>query len=414
MLSSSNSFRLEDLPQDIFLEILDICAAHKGALYNLSLTSKFIQNTCLPLLYRDVDLSTHNRGRLVEEEGACCWEVWADADGDYVPDNARLRQYSFLRTLTAHPEYGAFVRSFAWTLIWTGSPYDTSELDDIEFAIWDVFSSLTNVRDLDLASLHYNDRERFIRQNPRQLFSSAVRVRLLGWMHYGLVMSILYSVDPSKLEHLALDNLQDEGQYADGSRIWSDDPKYVRDHTETLNPDGSRGFVFPGPMRYILKPLEGRYTALKSLLLRKAGQEQISGEDDVVLWSPDIDDAVYSEWASFLSSVEPTLEVFIFEHTRAPKWGGSGRCGRSRWRPRQRIRPMDERFRRLFLSVLLAGSWPRLQRMEIRGVGRWEDVPSLDEETKVRLREAVGSRALLILEEEESRPCKKFSGFHSC
>ncbi len=72
---------------------------------------------------------------------------------------------------------------------------------------------------------------------------------------------------------------------------------------------------------------------------------------------------------------------------------------------------MDERFRRLFLSVLLAGSWPRLQRLEIRGVGRWEGVRTLDEETRVQLREAVGSRVVLVLEEEESRPGKKFNGF---
>jgi len=412
MLTSSISFRLGDLPQDIFFEILDICGAHKGALYNLSLTSKSIRDTCLPLLYRKVDLSTHNRGRLTEFEDDVCWEIWADADGDYVPDDARLRQYSFLRTLTAHPEYGSFVRSFAWTLIWTGSFNTTSKLEDIEFAVWDVFTSLTNVQDLDLASLHYNFLEPFVRQNPPRLFSSAVRVRLLGWMHRGLVTSILYSVDPSKLAHLALDNLQDEGQYPDGSPMMFEDGENVRDHTETVNPDGSHGFVFPGPMRNILKPLEGCFTALKYLLLRKAGQQEIDHMlSPVPGWSPEIDDAVYSEWASFLSSVKPTLEVFIFEHTRAPKWGGTGRCGRSRWRSRQRVRPMDERFRRLFLSVLLAGSWPRLQRLEIRGVGRWEGVPTLDEETRVQLREAVGSRVVLVLEEEESRPCKRFNGF---
>lgn len=410
MLTSSISFRLEDLPQDIFFEILDICAAHKGALYNLSLTSKSIQNTCLPLLYRDVDLSTHNRGRLVEEEDECCWELWADLDGHYVPDDARLRQHSFLRTLTAHPEYGAFVRSFAWTLIWTGSWNTTSRLEDIEFAVWDVFTSLTNVKDLDLASLHYNFLEPFVRQNPPRLFSSAVRVRLLGWMHRGLVKSILYSVDPSKLAHLALDNLQDEGQYPDGSPVRSDDGENVRDHKETVNRDGSHGFVFPGPMRNILTPLEGRCMALKFLLLRKAGQELIE-RGNWTGWSPEIDDAVYREWASFLSSVKSTLEVFIFEHTRAPKYGMPSRCGHSRLISLQRIRPMDERFRRLFLSVLLAGGWPRLQTMEIRGVGRWEGVPALDEETKVRLREAVGSRVLLVLEEEESRPCQKFNGF---
>ena len=92
-------------------------------------------------------------------------------------------------------------------------------------------------------------------------------------MHYGLATSILYSIDPSKLERLALDNLQDEGQYADGSPMNYDDGSNPQAHTQTINPDGSRGFVFPGPIRGVLKPLEGRCTALKHLLLRKAGQE---------------------------------------------------------------------------------------------------------------------------------------------
>ncbi|MCJ1368683.1 hypothetical protein MMC16_007828 [Acarospora aff. strigata] len=406
MPTTSSSFRLDALPQDIFLEILDICAAHKGALYNLSLTSKSIQNACLPPLYRNVDLSTHNRGRLVEFEDELVRELWADADGDYVPDDARLRQYSFLRTLTAHPEYGAFVRSFTWTLVWTRSPYLTSKLKDIEFSIWNVFSSLTNVQDLDLASLHYNDVEPFVRQNPPRLFFSAVRVRLLGWMNYGLATSILYSIDPSKLEHLALDNLQDEGQYLDGSPMRFDDAERLLDRVETINPDGSRAFMFPGPMRHLLKPLEGRCTALKYLLLRKAGQEwsRMMGG-----WSPEADEAVYREWASFLCSVKSTLEVFVFEQSRAPLFGNISKMWE--WERSRTIPPMDERFRRLFLPVLVAGKWPHLQRLEVRGVGRWRGVPTLDEVSKDQIRNAVGLQVLLVVEEEPSRPCTKFHGY---
>lgn len=410
MLPLPGSFRFGDLPRDIFFAILDICAAHRGALYNLSLTSKAIQSSCIPLLYRNVDLSTHNRGRLVEfEDGQVVQECWADANDDYLPDDAKPRQDSFLRTLTAHPEYGAFVRSFAWTLIWTGYPPWVG-LRDIEFHTWSVFSSLTNVQDLDLASLHCNRSERYVRQNPPRLFSSAVRIRLLGWMHYGLVTSILHSVDPSKLQHLALDNLQDEGQYADGSPMSLDDGDYLLGKIETINPDGSRGFMFPGPMRRVLEPLEGRCTALKSLLLRKAGQESIQLEScnftGMGGWSPEADDAVYGEWATFLSSVIPTLEILVFEQAVAPKTGR--RSGRDGY---QTVRPMDERFRRLLLPNLLAGSWPRLQRMEIRGVGRWLGVPALDEGTKAQIRDAVGSHVLLVLEEEPSRPCQKFVGY---
>ena len=116
------------------------------------------------------DLSTHNRGRLVEFEDDVWQEIWADVDDCYLPDDAKPRQDSFLRTLTAHLEYGAFVRSFAWTLIWTDYPA-LKRLRDIEFRLWSVFfSSLTNVQDLDLASLHRNEYETFVRQNPPRLF----------------------------------------------------------------------------------------------------------------------------------------------------------------------------------------------------------------------------------------------------
>jgi len=123
-------------------------------------------------------------------------------------------------------------------------------------------------------------------------------------------------------------------------------------------------------------------------------------------WSPGADKAVYSEWASFLSSVKPTLGVFVFEQSRPPKFGT-----RSRIDGYQSIRLMDERSMRLFLPALLAGNWVRLQRMEIRGVGRWRGVPALDEHSKGQIRCAVGSHVSLVLEEEPLRPCNKFLGF---
>lgn len=81
---------------------------------------------------------------------------------------------------------------------------------------------------------------------------------------------------------------------------------------EQKAPDGSRGIVFPGPMRGVLPLLEGRCLSLTSLFLRKAGQMYRSNKR-TRYWSAAADEEVYSEWAAFIESVRPTLEVLVIE-----------------------------------------------------------------------------------------------------
>ena len=71
------------------------------------------------------------------------------------------------------------------------------------------------------------------------------------------------------------------------------------------------------------------------------------------------------EWASFIESVSGTLEEFMFD--QGPRDEAQYRVGR----PVNPVRLMDRIFGGIIFPVLLAGPWPHLKRMELRGVRSW-------------------------------------------
>lgn len=79
-----------------------------------------------------------------------------------------------------------------------------------------MFGRITNVTYLDLASLHRSEDDKYICGNPAVLFPRITDLRLLGWMHRGLVKSIFKSLDPGKLQSLRLDHLEDDGAFLNG------------------------------------------------------------------------------------------------------------------------------------------------------------------------------------------------------
>src|SRR6266536_5513161 len=99
-------------PDDILLLILEHC--EQSSIQNLSLTSKSLQRRCVSQLYRDVDLSSHNLGRMPEFEDDVHPEMWTNTDDSIHPKNLVSRQRSFLRTMTECPEYAAYVCAFSW------------------------------------------------------------------------------------------------------------------------------------------------------------------------------------------------------------------------------------------------------------------------------------------------------------
>ncbi|EEP80523.1 predicted protein [Uncinocarpus reesii 1704] len=133
------------------------------------------------------------------------------------------------------PDLAPHVRSFTWTLAWIN--HDEDDLIEIDYELWNVFSRLTNVRHLDLASLHDIFYLSFIRENPSRLFPAVSHLRLIGWMHRGLVEAIVNSLDPAAVTTIILDFLQDEGAFPNGAPMAEDvAEQYARDTGLDMRP----------------------------------------------------------------------------------------------------------------------------------------------------------------------------------
>ncbi|MCJ1255179.1 hypothetical protein MMC24_002995 [Lignoscripta atroalba] len=406
-MATNSSFQFLSSPREIQITIAENCESQD--LCNLCRTSRGLYELCIPVLYHDVDLSIHNRGLVRCNRPGIGW-FYLPADYptcENVPENARSKQERFLGTLLDHPDYRGYVRSLTWTFL----VLNTENLDPDPYAepevfgrplieIWNVMQSLTNLKHVDFAHLDFYQDIDILGESPTTLFSSATSVRIAAEMKYCLATSVLHSIDPSKLVHLCLSNVQDPGQLENGDRYESD--VLHSEQTETRLPDGDRGRVLPGAMRGLLPKLSGHCTALRSLILQKSAQ----AVHHSMYWNDGADTAVYEEWAAFVASVTVTLQTFQFEQGLKSEGEGippgTRRFGR-RSTPNQPIRPMDERFMQTLFPVLVSGLWPCLKVMEIRGIGAWKGVPAMNEWKKAELREAVGQTAMLVIEEEASR-----------
>ena len=273
------------LPTDILVLIFEQLQGDSQSLSRLSRTCRAWHALCLPILLRTVDLSCHNLGRREEHEEpnlVTFAHIEADYADKYRPRDALIsRQRAFLRLITEKPALASHVRSFTWTLIWRD--FDKHSITGIDRQTWNVFGRLSRVTRLDLASLHEIWDEPYIRQNPDRLFPSVADLRLVGWMHRGLVKTIINSLDVSKLRSLKLDYLQDEGVLPGGESISSDlTQDFARSFQnrgtyQTLENDvvqkqeAGEAVIFPGPMWLPLQILRGRaLTCLHEFRIRLA------------------------------------------------------------------------------------------------------------------------------------------------
>lgn len=261
---------MPELPPDVLQLVFQELVGDYEALLNVSLTCSAWRSLAQPSVYRVVDISSHNNGRQPQLECEMRPLVYADYDGEFRPQNLVSRQRAFLRRMMDEPQLARYVRSFTWTLIWLD--FDEDDLTEIDHQTWDVFGRMTNVTYLDLASLHRNDDDGYIRQNPTVLFPKVRILRLLGWMHRGLVRAIVTSLDPRKLESLRLDYLEDEGAFPNGESLGKDSALRLAHHTlkagfsQRIDPNRAtkssdiyhndliirqetgKAFIFPGPM----------------------------------------------------------------------------------------------------------------------------------------------------------------------
>ena len=217
------------LPADLMQLIFDLMVSDTQTLATAGLVCRSWRALSLRSLLEEVDLSSHNRGRVPEfddededEDSSLAFSVgpvMSDYSDQYRPANLVSRQRAFLCLLSDHPELALYVKKLTWTLIWVdfGEDLDSEDLTDINKKTWDVFDRMQNVTNLDLASLHDIGNKPYIRQNPARLFPAVTHLRLVGWMHRGLIKAIVTSLDATKLTSLKLDHLQDEGALPDGT-----------------------------------------------------------------------------------------------------------------------------------------------------------------------------------------------------
>lgn len=157
--------------------------------------------------------------------------------------------------------------------------------------------SLTHVQGVDIASKTDFDYRLPVPKNqlPNDFFQSATSVRLAGSMQYGLVKPILNAINPATLKHLCLDRVQD---------VFKIGPVVPGDRGD----DGR--IIALGVTSGLLTTLTGRCTALRTLILRRAGQGH-----SIHRWHAAAEEASYIEWASFIPSVQGTVEKFKFEQS---------------------------------------------------------------------------------------------------
>ena len=243
---------------------------------------------------------------------------------------------------------------------------------------------MNNVTRLDLASLHDIHDDEFVRQNPSQLFPAVVDLKLVGWMHRGLVKAILASVNTARLRSLTLDYVQDEGALPDGSSMgvelaeWcsselgdtTGEPTVV---SQTLidRQESGKAFIFPGPMWLILHILStARLDSLTHLRIDVPPLSfQVNQQNYVTLFRKT------SDLITVASASLRSLVIILGESKHLPEDIARG-CGTGRLRLAQayyhgRLRVASSYLYQL-VTALSERPFPLLEHIRFEGFDRLE------------------------------------------
>lgn len=321
------------LPPEIHDNIAKLCPNHE--LINLCCTSKWVKALYVRVLYRDVDLRP-------------------EIDGLVFMDDERRRQSLFCLTLLTHPQYGMHVRSFRPLLHLPKFVYNHEGLlSDAQMCR--AMRSLTHVQTVDIGSRNDMSYCTMLPTTklPDVLFHCATSVTLVGRMPYGLAKSILVAVNPAILKYLCLDMVQEWDGYTPHLNIPLSNMPGQKDKDGRL--------IAYGATSGLLKTLTGRCTQLQTVVLRRVGQTHFR-----MGWHLEAEDESHVEWASFIRSVQDTVEMFTFELAEEME-GAWLTDGFLNLNPTS-FRMGDERFQRLILPTIIQGKWPCLKVMQLRGV----------------------------------------------
>lgn len=113
-------------------EVTILLAEHlpRPDLLKFARSSKKIHQACLRAIYGVVDLSIHNRGRVVHDPVGNTERIWHYSRSWWcrdVPVNALTRQEQFIQQLILHPEYAVYTKSLTWTLLLLQQPNWSAE-----------------------------------------------------------------------------------------------------------------------------------------------------------------------------------------------------------------------------------------------------------------------------------------------
>lgn len=408
--NSSPSFP-NALPPEVLDLFVDFC--DDEALHSLNLTcKKFYETTVLAIKYRKVNISAHNLGHIpcTQWNGSVRY-YWSDR---YPPkfdvENLSREQHQFLNSVLDRPYLGKLVHDFTWTIrsycdpdgYWPGRVTKDAVYPDTH--MWNAFKSLSNVNKLDLACHQETWDWDYLRQPPKELFPAVTDLRLSGIMYRRIVETILNCINPSKLEHLSLDNLQDPGRSGEEYPY-----RCSADGSFTQVTQDTDEVKLPGTMRGILPLLDGQSTRLRSLYYRKPGWLQpLSG------MSATQDEECYIELGSFLRDVHSTVETFHFEHGVLEHVAERLRRGEDLPPPgHNRVwigqRPKDSRFLAHIFPVLMEADWPELRELEITCVGT-RKTPAITPTMKARLKKHLGKGVTVQYADVGDKPCEEFKG----
>lgn len=154
-------------------------------LLNFALASRRVNQACVLAIYGTVDLSIHNRGRLVYgplAEDNYHWQYSSSFRCRDVPSRAFTRQELFLEQLRQHQQYAGYVKRLSWTLLLLHEPEWEQAGREYPFLgpndrpilhIWECFSRMHNVKALDLAWLSHDHRSALASRFPDALFPAA-------------------------------------------------------------------------------------------------------------------------------------------------------------------------------------------------------------------------------------------------
>ncbi|KAM0697445.1 hypothetical protein Q7P36_002299 [Cladosporium allicinum] len=392
---ASDLAKIPELLPDILQLVFQQLTGDNETLLSVSLTCHAWRWLALPALYQVIDISSHNNGHLPQHEYAGHIAYADQLRGEYHQQNLLPRQRAFLRNMTEEPQLARLVKSLTWTLIWRD--FEETKLAEIDRQTWCVFGKMVNVTRVDLASLHEVADDNYVRQTPAGLFPKTRHLRLLGWMHRGLVKSILSSLNPSKLLSLELDYVQDEGALPNGDSICADfvidhahharskstnrrpNPNLARISSEIYHDDlierqeTGQAYIFPGPMWLPLHILSAQ--PLDSLTHLQVKMPPFDLETDLRGFH-----TTYQQTAAFIVKVRETLESLVvglgetedMYSLTGPRW-----CGTHYAHIRGCYRPWCMEMAKLFLEQQLAAlnenSFPQLRKIHFEGFHLLQD-----------------------------------------